>query len=163
MQGGSEIMTRSNRRLNFVTSLLGVAVVTLGIGSSTATASGLKSRPAGSNAIIVDIETDQPVLSQTDLPRGYHSLSIPGLGGTTEAGRPSLPVRTFLVGLPEGTEITVSARAITTTKLGSFRLAPFASAPAMGFEQEAALSEERIRKDDPYAMADAEDAAFYSM
>ena len=156
-------MTRSNRRLNSLTSLLGVAAVTLGMGSSMVSAAGLKGRPAGPDSMIVEIDSDRPGIIQADLPRGYHRLSIAGLSETNEPGRPSLPFRTFLVGLPEGREITVSARAFSTTKLGTFRLAPNMPAPAMGFEQESALAEQAARVDDPSAMADAEDATFYSM
>lgn len=156
-------MKCSNRRLNSLTSLIGVAAITLGMGSSMATASGLKSRQTGPDAILVDIDTDQPVFTQTDLPRGYHRISIAGLSDTTEPGQPSLPYRTFLVGLPEGTGITVSAHAVSTARLGAFRLAPFVSAPAMGFEQEAGLAEQTSRTEDSAAMADAEDPSFYSM
>jgi len=132
-------MNRSTRRLNLVrqaTMLFAITASTFITSWRPASASSLSSSKLGDGAILVEILSDSPMVrGADDLPSGYHRISGADLSLLREAGRPEIPYRTFLVGLPEGKTIQITSRALATTRMHGYRLAPFIAKDMFGMER----------------------------
>jgi len=125
-------MKRDNMRsaLNLGIPAMIVSILLTGFGVTHA--STLATRQTG-DGLIVDLVTDPPRLAAgPDLPDGFFRVSIDDLASTHEPGSPELPYRTVLVGVPAGRSVQVEATSRGGTRLGTFRLAPFA--PRGGWE-----------------------------
>lgn len=128
-------MNRLNGRLNMVMIILAIVASSLASGLNPAMASSLRARQQGRNTLLVDVESNTPiVLESDDLPFGFSRISNTDLPLLQEAGKPELPYRTMLVGLPEGRTIEVSARSLASARVGAFRLAPYIPQDIFGTE-----------------------------
>lgn len=88
--------------------------------------SDLTSRELDADTLLVTVRTGRPLVSMaSDLPPGFSTVSITGLPSLRESGRPSLPYRSFLVGIPAGKRVEITARAGRGESLGTNRLAPY--------------------------------------
>ncbi|HEY3176050.1 MAG TPA: C25 family cysteine peptidase [Candidatus Polarisedimenticolia bacterium] len=155
-------MKRLTPHLDIVTKTMAGVAATLILGSGWTAASTLKSRPMGHDALLVEVVTDRPVVSAgEDLPAGYHRVSIADLSSMREPGAPALPFRTFLVGLPEGKTIALSAKSLGARRVGAFRLAPFVGEPPMGAERDLDEARRESLAFDPTALEEQEDPAVY--
>src|SRR5213594_3695810 len=103
-------MKRFSGRLNSMRIILAIVASIIPLGWMPVAASSVTSRQIGRGTLHVDLLSDTPVVSSgDDLPAGFHRLLDTDLPLLQEAGRPELPYRTLLVGLPEGQTIEVTA------------------------------------------------------
>ncbi|HZI95211.1 MAG TPA: C25 family cysteine peptidase [Patescibacteria group bacterium] len=113
--------------------LLACAMVLLG--TSSLTASSMTSRQIAKDLLQIDVVSDTPVIAAPEeLPPGFHRVINSDLPLLQETGRPELPYRTILIGLPAGKTIQLTARSLLSSSLGAYRLAPFIPADIFGTE-----------------------------
>jgi hypothetical protein len=119
---------------------------------SSRTAGGAESErtrliSATDGRIVFQIDLSGYALAPSSRLEGTQKLEINGFGGFSEPGRPSLPGRVFLVGIPPSGEPAVSWTAVRTERLGTHRLEPVPFPVVLEDENGAPFASEEYRID----------------
>jgi hypothetical protein len=87
---------------------------------------GIRVVSATDSRIVFEIDLSSYTLAPSPRLQGTERLEIEGFGGFSEPGRPWVPGRSFLVGVPPSGDPSVSWSAVRTVSLGSHTLEPVA-------------------------------------
>ncbi len=104
-----------------IATLLFVPQVTRGAAND-----GIRLVSATEGRIVFEIDLSGYTLTPSSRLEGTERLEIEGFGGFSDPGRPWVPGRSYLVGVPPSGEPTVSWSAVKTVPLGSHVLEPVA-------------------------------------
>ena len=114
-----------------------LALLTIPVLARVAGASDVVGLEEGPGRIVLRYALpDLTLREQTLQGETFQVLGVPGAGNTAEPGRPALPVRRVLVGLPAGPDGPVTARLLSseTRTVGGVRVAP---GPELRLEEKA--------------------------
>ena len=86
------------------------------------------------NGITLELRTPRPVIREIKAGgRLYHLPSLPGYAETTETGKPKLPFKGVMIGIPQDCTTEVVVQAGKSIAIGNYRIAPV---PRMVVEEE---------------------------